>query len=126
MKLIIKNMVCQRCIAAVASLVRDHHFKIESITLGEVSLKEELNAEQKAALAKDLNNIGFEMIDDKNTRLIIQIKKLIIDQVHHLITQPKTNWSDFLSEALHQDYKYLSRLFSSIEGLTIEQSIIRQ
>lgn len=119
-------MVCQRCITAVTSLIQDHHYNIESITLGEINLKQDITEKEKNALAIDLQKIGFELIDDKNSRLIIQIKKLIIDQIHHLINQPKTNWSDFIGESLNHDYKYLSRLFSSIEGLTIEQYIIRQ
>jgi AraC-like DNA-binding protein len=36
------------------------------------------------------------------------------------------NWSTILSDELHYEYNYLSNLFSSVEGITVEQYIIRQ
>jgi AraC-like DNA-binding protein len=38
----------------------------------------------------------------------------------------KFNWSVILSEELKYDYKHLSSLFSSVEGITLEQYIILQ
>src|SRR5687767_12080361 len=38
----------------------------------------------------------------------------------------KSNWSAILTEEFHYDYNYLSNLFSSVEGITLEQYIIRQ
>ena len=38
----------------------------------------------------------------------------------------KTKLSAYLSDKLHLDYNHLSQLFSSIEGLTIEQYFIHQ
>jgi AraC-like DNA-binding protein len=37
---------------------------------------------------------------------------------------PKTNFSDYLSEKLGQDYTYMSNMFSEIKGITIEHFII--
>ena len=36
------------------------------------------------------------------------------------------NWSAWLADELHYDYNYLSNLFSSLEGITLEQYVIRQ
>lgn len=38
----------------------------------------------------------------------------------------RTNLSDYLSNELHMDYKYLSSVFSDIENVTIEQYHIAQ
>jgi AraC-like DNA-binding protein len=38
----------------------------------------------------------------------------------------KFNWSSVLADELHYEYNYLSSLFSSVEGITLEQYIIRQ
>ena len=38
----------------------------------------------------------------------------------------KMNWSDTLAEEFHYDYNYLSNLFSSVEGITLEHYIIKQ
>jgi AraC-like DNA-binding protein len=38
----------------------------------------------------------------------------------------KVNFSTLISDELKQDYNYLSRLFSSVEGVTIEKFILAQ
>jgi AraC-like DNA-binding protein len=51
----------------------------------------------------------------------------VIQLIHHPDAQTrKLNWSTILSEELHIEYSYLSSLFSSVEGLTLEQYIIHQ
>jgi YesN/AraC family two-component response regulator len=70
--------------------------------------------------------LGFQVIDDKKSRMIEKIKNVIIDLVHHQDNDAKTNLSDVLSDALHHDYNYLSNLFSDIEGTTIEKYFIAQ
>ena len=37
---------------------------------------------------------------------------------------PKTNYSDYISEKLNYDYTYLSNVFSSVKGITIQHFII--
>jgi len=36
------------------------------------------------------------------------------------------NFSSFLSDKLHQEYTSLSKLFSTVEGITIERFILKQ
>ena len=57
--------------------------------------------------------------------LIEQIKTVIIELVHY--SEPVSlKFSRYLSEKLHHDYSYLSKLFSEAEGMTIEHFLIRQ
>jgi len=59
--------------------------------------------------------------------LIESIKTKIIDMIHHQDRlDRKFNWSVILSEELHYEYNYLSSLFSSVEGITLEHYIIKQ
>jgi AraC family transcriptional regulator len=128
MHLYIKNMVCNRCILVVQQQL-DHLGLIpEKVSLGEVILKEQdLSKEKMDQLDKALFSVGFERIDDRKARLIEGIKNTVIDLIHHAQNiDRKLNWSDKLAEALHHDYNYMSNLFSSIEGITLEQYIIRQ
>ena len=126
--LYIKNMVCNRCIAAVNSLITDLGYEHFQIGMGWVTLKaEELLPSQKQALMERLEQLGFELIDDRKSRIIEAIKNLIIQKVQHeSLDQQRFNWSDMIAEALHYEYKYLSTLFSSVEGVTIEHFIILQ
>ena len=97
-----------------------------SVELGEVEVTEELNQEQKNKLNRILLSFGFDLIDDKKSRLIEKIKNTIVKLVHYSDEQLKTNFSQHISQLLHHDYNYLSNLFSEVEGITIEQYFISQ
>lgn len=127
MLLHIKNMVCNRCILAVKQSIEALDLHINSISLGEVHLNEnDIDHEVFDKLKLSLQNLGFEIIDDKKSRIIEQIKNLVIQKIHHENIELKINWSAYLADSLHYEYNYLSGLFSSVEGLTIEQYIIKQ
>lgn len=101
-------------------------YKPTHLTLGEVELDREINNAEKETINNHLQTFGFELIDDKKSRLIGQIKSLIIDLVHHQNSELTANLSDLLSGKLHHDYTYLSNLFSEVEGTTIEKYFIAQ
>lgn len=128
MVLHIKNMVCNRCKMVVEQELAKLGFKAEHVALGEVILPEpDLSKEQLERIDQALQQVGFERIDDRKARLIESIKNKIIERVHHVDhIDRKFNWSDILADELHHDYNSLSNLFSSVEGITIEQYIIRQ
>ena len=126
--LYIKNMVCDRCKMVVRQELEKLGLKPVKVALGEVTLAdEELSPEKLRQLELALVNLGFERIDDRKARLIESIKSKVIEIIHY--GDPgsrKFNWSGILSESLHYEYNYLSNLFSSVEGITLEQYIIRQ
>lgn len=123
----IKNMVCNRCIKVISSEFTKLNFKIDSIELGTVVVSSELTAEQLDKARKVLNENGFELIDDKKKKLIESIKTIIIKLIHHSEEQFESiNLSDYISKQLGHDYSYLSNLFSSVEGITIEKYAINQ
>lgn len=124
--LFIKNMVCNRCIMVVQHELHKLGLAINNIKLGEVTLADELTPEEKNKLEKALVPLGFQIIDDKKSRVIERIKNVIIDLVHHQDSDTKMNLSDVLSSKLHHDYNYLSSLFSEVEGTTIEKYFIAQ
>lgn len=124
--LFIKNMVCNRCIMVVQNELDKLNLDVKSIKLGEVSLLEEPTAEQKERLQQVLTPLGFELIDDKKSRVIEKIKNTIIGLVHHEEFDSKINLSNLLSSELQHDYSYLSNLFSEVEGTTIEKYYIAQ
>ena len=101
MKLYIKNMVCIRCKMLVKEEIRKLGRHFVFVNMGVV-----------------------EVMEDKKSVLIEQIKNLIIDMVHYREDFIKTKFSVFLSEKLNRDYTYLSNLFSEVQGITIEQFII--
>jgi len=125
--LFIKNMVCNRCIKSVAGILDEMDIKYQNILLGEVSLVEPFDQSKKEMLIKKLNDEGFELIDDRKSRIISQVKKEILQYVQGLnYDRKKIHLSDYLSDKLKTDYSYLSTLFSSVEGQTIENYLIAQ
>jgi len=123
---IIKNMVCPRCIAAVRQIFTNMGLSIVLIELGKVVASNAIDASQKKNLKERLSALGFELLDDKHAQLINNIKSIIVQEIHYENEAPTVNFSTLLSEKLHYDYAYLSRLFSSVEGRTIEKFIMVQ
>lgn len=107
-------MVCNRCIMAVQQILSDLDIPYKTVGLGEVDLSDSMTDEKAKSLSARLNSIGFELIDNRKSRIIEKIKSLVIEQVHYSSEKPVYNLSDYLSEKLHYDYKYLSNIFSEI------------
>lgn len=123
----IKNMVCKRCITVVENELQNLGYLISSIELGEVEIKQNLKKTDLDTIRKKLEEHGFELIDDYKSRIINQIKTLIIEIIHHQKEKDEhKNSSEILATEIGKDYSYLSNLFSSIEGITIEKYIILQ
>ncbi|MNU81326.1 HTH-type transcriptional activator Btr [compost metagenome] len=126
MKIYIKNMVCNRCKMVVKSELEQLGLQPLTVELGEVELKEELTNEDKERIAARFSELGFELIDDKKSRLIERVKNLVVELVHHSEEQLNMNMSDYLTQFIPMEYKYLSNLFSEVEGTTIEKFYIAQ
>lgn len=124
MEIYIKNMVCNRCIMVVSDIFKQEGLEDANVKLGEVKVKEDLKEDQLEAIEKKLNQAGFELMNDARTRLIEEIKKSAIEFVYHDTESQKLNFSEYLAGKLHHDYNYLSSLFSSIAGTTIEKYLI--
>jgi len=126
MTIYIKNMVCNRCKIVVKSILEQvglHPLKVE---LGEVELLETDIKSTEQKLRKELQAVGFSLLDDKKTRTIEKIKTLIIDLIQNKNGFLKTPLSEHISHHLLQDYSFLSHLFSEVEGITIEKYFILQ
>jgi len=121
----IKNMVCPRCVSAVSELFTELEIETLDIQLGEITLLKSIDASKKELLASKLLSAGFELILDKNIAYITQIKTLIIDNIRNNDGE-RYNYSVLIAEKLGQDYTFLSKLFSSIEGITIEKYSVKQ
>lgn len=120
--LYIKNMVCPRCIMAVRSMLVDAGLTSTAVNLGEAEIVEELTAQQLAALSEALAQMGFELLDDPRSRLVEQLRVCVIEWVRMEGERPKL--SDYLSARLHKDYSLLSKLFSEVQGMTLERYAI--
>jgi AraC family transcriptional regulator len=127
MKILIKNMVCDRCKMVIQNVLDELNLKPHAVYLGEVDFGDEtIEAEALEQFQEKIVPLGFELINDKKTRLIENIKKHVILLAQRPQAQGKVKLSEYLSQHLFHDYTHLSNLFSTVEGLTIEQYFINQ
>src|SRR5690606_19427980 len=119
-----KNMVCSRCKMAIATVLDQIEVQPQSVELGEVQLQEKIDKEKLKQFQKAINQLGFELLDDRNSQLIEKTKTTITKLVHEQDAALSTNLSDYLSGKLDYDYNSLSNLFSELEGITIEKYFI--
>lgn len=123
----IKNMVCDRCIMVVKQLFTDAGIRVNNIQLGQIELEELLNTQQQETMKTALLQNGFELLDDKKSKVVEKIKTTIVSYIHGKDAEEfNLKLSAILEEKLGVDYHYLSTLFSSVEGLTIEKYTILQ
>lgn len=128
MKLHIKNMVCDRCKRVVREELENLGIGLQSVELGEVETAANIEPELLNRVKSTLEASGFELLDDRRLAIVEHIKTLIIEEVQYLKGHKpeQQNFSDYLSEKIGYEYSYLSNLFSSETGQTIEQYIIAQ
>jgi len=125
LKLFIKNMVCARCILVIQHELQALNIAAVSVSLGEVDFENiSLSPQQLEGFRQRIEALGFELLNDKRSRLIENTKKLVIALLQQEQAQ-KIKLSDYLSEHIFRDYSYLSNLFSAVEGVTIEQFFIQ-
>ena len=116
MKLLIKNMVCPRCISAAREILESEGLTVKSISLGDAEIEEELTDGQRLSIARKLHDIGFELLDDPRSQLVEQIRIAVQQWVR--MNEERHKLSDYLSHRLNKDYSALSKLFSEVRGIT--------
>ena len=126
--ILIKNMVCNRCIKVVKEELEKLGLDVRSILLGEVIVNGKHDELPVDKIRTVLEENGFELIEDKKAKTIEQIKLVILDLVRRDDEKQHFDekYSEYIVEKIGMDYHYLSNLFSSVENITIEQFIILQ
>lgn len=95
------------------------------VSLGEVTLADKPVPEVLEEIKISLAELGFELMSDEKSKLIEKIKNFIINSVHYG-KQPLIKFSKALGQHVGHDYSYISKLFSELEGMTLEQFVIQQ
>ncbi len=122
----IKNMVCDRCNAAVRSILDSLDISYQSVILGEVESTEKVTGKLRTALKTALQAQGFDLLDDKKSKMIEKVKNILIALVQEEHQLDKINISEYVSQEIAADYGSLSQIFSDQEGYTIEHYFILQ
>ncbi len=123
----IKNMVCNRCIKVVREELEKLNLNVGKVTLGEAVITSPDEQIDLDKIGKVLEENGFELLGDKQAKLIEKIKVSIIDKIYSKDEDLEHfSFSKYLADQLGFSYQHLSNLFSSMEGITIEKYVINQ
>jgi len=125
--LFIKNMVCNRCIRVVREELEKIGYLVEDVKLGEAKIIPNNKEIDLAEINKVLEENGFELLGDKQAKLIEEVKIVLIGLIHyHPEMLEKVSIPKYLADKFHTSYQHISSLFSSKEGITIEKYFINQ
>ena len=123
-KIIVQNMVCPRCIESIEGTLNKLKIDFDSISIGEVELSEKINNNLFIELEQKLNEKGFTILKDEKLIIIEKVKNLIHVKVANM-TFSSEKFSVEISKNLGYNYSYVSRVFSSNTGLTIEKYLLK-
>lgn len=126
MNLYIKNMICRRCIIVIEQELTKLHLYPLKVELGKIEFEEDLNEDQISTINQVINELGFELLNHQKEQITEKIKFLLIQKIQKENIPKHFSIIHFVSDNLHKDYSYLSKLFSKVEGITIEQFFILQ
>jgi AraC-like DNA-binding protein len=122
----VKNMVSQRCKIVVNNILQGFGLDAKDIMIGAVMLKEKVPGFKLMQLDAALKETGLELVFDKKSQLVQQIKNIIIEIIHFSAEPLVMKFSCYLSERLNYNYTYLAGIFKQLNGITIERFIILQ
>lgn len=121
----IKNMCCERCVEVIMKLLKATKYKVISITLGELVLKGKISSQDKYNIEQRLKDKGFSLTETYNEKLVSQVKTLLLKYREVLSLNDKPGkLSSFISGGMQMSFSHISRIFSQLEGITIEKYLL--
>ncbi|MEX1011600.1 MAG: AraC family transcriptional regulator [Balneolaceae bacterium] len=126
MKLIIENMVCDRCIQSVRDLFDELNIETSAVSLGRVETAHSISVDDRYRLEKRLAERGFGLSQERDDQTVTEIRTALIDFLKEIeFGDDPGKLSDYISGRLYRNYSRLSHLYSSRTGETIEKHLIR-
>ena len=122
-RIVIKNMVCPRCIDSVSQIFDDLKINYENVEIGLIKLNQDVSEGELKLINSKLKSKGFEILENEKTVIVERIKQLIVSKVSTM-SFDNSKLSVEISRTLGYNYSYLSRIFSAVEGKSIERFLM--
>lgn len=124
-RLVIKGMVCQRCISTVKNVLDKAGFATKDIQLGEITLSGVFQAADHLRVEEQLKPFGFSLVEDKREKLAAQVKKLLKEVYSGDYDFPVYfRFPKLMADKVGLEYDKISAAFSDTEKITVEQYLI--
>ena len=125
-RFLVKGMVCQRCVLVVKNELSKMNVAVMSVGLGEVALENPLRNDSMDILKQTLGVYGFEVMDDKQSGLVKNVKAIIEEMFSNEFDLTEVKFSKYIASRLYKDYDVISSSFSACEGITLEKYILNR
>lgn len=113
-------MVCPRCEMVVRQTLQAIGITLIQLEMGHVEIIK-VSPEKFKQIEEALNKLEFELFYDRDSRLVEKVKIVCREYLGKMENQFLiTRLSEYLAVNLGKNYTYLSKLFSTREGITIE------
>lgn len=119
-------MLCDCCIKLMKFEFDRIGVEIVKAKLGDMCISYEPASVHLSTIEQLFHSNGFEIIVDKDTALVEEIKHTVVELVHHSTYNAMVRNSDFLVSRFDKSYQHLSTVFSKHENITLEKYIILQ
>ncbi|MCM1066566.1 MAG: AraC family transcriptional regulator [Muribaculaceae bacterium] len=125
MRVEIKNMVCRHCVTALENVLRKLDIPFRKVEIGYVDFVNRPTPAQLLSLDGELSGLGFERIENMEQSLVERAKLAVM---HHVRDEAecKLKLSACIEEQVGVPFDTISRIFSQLEGRTIEKYHIAQ
>jgi AraC family transcriptional regulator len=124
-KILIKGMVCQRCISTVKNEFERSGLQLDEVNLGEVTLSAHSPNPVDQLLKEKLQSLGFSLLEDKNLKLVKALKDLVAEVYSGSYDFPhRFRFAELVTKELGKEYDFISAIFSQEEKTTVEKYII--
>ncbi|MBK7427938.1 MAG: helix-turn-helix transcriptional regulator [Saprospiraceae bacterium] len=119
-------MVSQCCVIVVKAILDTIGLNYTKVELGEVEIVGDISTENLRRLKSYLLKYNLELIENKKDILVEKLCNVIIDMIKDPEEVFNLKSSYFLSKKFNYSYTYLSSIFSSVKGSTIQHFILIQ
>jgi AraC family transcriptional regulator len=123
-EILIKGMVCNRCITILRDALENKGVPVHGIVLGKIKILKKPGMSMDE-IGSTIKCLGFEILVEKQVRMVEAVKELVRTA---LSTSRYTSisFSQLIGEGVKTSYDTVSAVFSASEGMTLEHYIINQ
>lgn len=126
-KIFIKNMICKCCVRMLKHDFEENNIKVVNINIGFAEITYDANKISKQKIREILKLSDLSIVKSREEKIVDDIKIAVIELIHYMNNMNSiVKKSEYLVEKLGLNYRYLSRLFSKYEDITLEKYIISE
>jgi len=120
--LIVKNMVCHRCVLSVKEILKSSGIPYHEVLVGEIHLCNSIDDKNRKELKEKLEKIGLELIDSRVGELIEKIKQLVIKKARNEVddTEGRTIENFFIMHRIEKAKELLVYGHLSLSEIAFE------